>query len=101
MIVIAGSPNEPVCRSLSLDLERRGFIVYMLVGSIEDEHTVQNESRADIRPLNIDITEVGLMFCFVLGLVDGRIAFRHRICRGPIQQLSLDPSARIPRSESP
>lgn len=57
-IVIAGSPNEPVCRSISLDLERRGFIVYVIVNSTEEEQMVHNESRMDIRPLNLDITDV-------------------------------------------
>ncbi|KAG0652291.1 hypothetical protein D0Z07_0787 [Hyphodiscus hymeniophilus] len=29
VVVIAGSPSEPITRSISLDLERRGFIVYV------------------------------------------------------------------------
>ena len=48
-LVIAGSPTDPITRSLALDLERRGFIVYMLVGTSEDELIVQNEACMDIR----------------------------------------------------
>src|SRR5437773_388933 len=55
---IAGSPNDLITRTLSLDLERRGFIVYVVVGTVEEEQIVHNESRVDIRPLNIDITDV-------------------------------------------
>ncbi|KAI9829298.1 MAG: hypothetical protein M1826_005762 [Phylliscum demangeonii] len=55
--VIAGSVHDAICKSLSLDLERRGFVVYVLVGSVEEEQTVRNESRADIRPLTVDVTD--------------------------------------------
>lgn len=58
MVVLAGSPHSPLTRSLSLDLERRGFIVFILVSSVSEEQIVQSESRADIRPLNMDITSV-------------------------------------------
>ncbi|RPB00850.1 DUF1776-domain-containing protein [Choiromyces venosus 120613-1] len=58
VVVIAGrSPHDPISRSLALDLERRGFIVYVVVNSIEDEHVVANEGRSDIKPLNIDILD--------------------------------------------
>ena len=58
VVVLAGSPRSPLTRSLSLDLERRGFIVYIPVSTLSEEQIVQSESRADIRPLNIDITSV-------------------------------------------
>lgn len=61
VVVIAGSPNLPLTRSLSLDMERRGFIVYIICNTIDDEVMVQNLSRPDIRPLGIDITDVS--FC--------------------------------------
>ncbi|KAI9866474.1 MAG: hypothetical protein M1813_001024 [Trichoglossum hirsutum] len=57
VVVIAGSPNDPITRTLSLDLERRGFIVYVVVGTVEEEQIVHNESRVDIRPLNVDIID--------------------------------------------
>lgn len=58
VVVLAGSPHSPLTRSLSLDLERRGFIVYIPVSTLSEEQVVQSESRGDIRPLNIDITSV-------------------------------------------
>lgn len=58
VVVIAGAPSEPLVRSISLDLERRGFIVYIVCNSIEDEVLVQNESRQDIKPLMLDIIDV-------------------------------------------
>ncbi|KAI9842715.1 MAG: hypothetical protein M1838_003013 [Thelocarpon superellum] len=57
VVVIVGSPYEPISRSLSLDLERRGFIVYMVVGTPEEENCVMGESRVDIRPLNLEIVD--------------------------------------------
>ncbi|KUJ24362.1 DUF1776-domain-containing protein [Mollisia scopiformis] len=57
VVVIAGSPSEPITRSISLDLERRGFIVYIVCNTIEEEVLVQNESRPDIKPLMLDIVD--------------------------------------------
>lgn len=58
IVVLAGSPHSPLTRSLSLDLERRGFIVYIPVSTLSEEQIIQSESRADIRPLNMDITSL-------------------------------------------
>ena len=58
VVVVAGSPTLPLTKSLSLDLERRGFIVYVVCSTMDDELIVQNFSRPDIKPLNIDITDV-------------------------------------------
>lgn len=55
VVVIAGQPGEPFTRSVSLDLERRGYIVFILCSTSEEERLVQNESRPDIKPLSIDI----------------------------------------------
>lgn len=63
VVVIAGSPSEPITRSISLDLERRGFIVYVVCNTIEEEVLVQNESRQDIKPLMIDIVDVSFIIC--------------------------------------
>jgi hypothetical protein len=63
VVVVAGPPSEPITRSISLDLERRGFIVYVVCNTIEDEVLVQNESRPDIRPLMIDIVDVSCLDC--------------------------------------
>ncbi|KAK4042215.1 hypothetical protein C8A01DRAFT_33710 [Parachaetomium inaequale] len=57
VVVIAGSPALPLTRSLSLDLERKGFVVFVVSNSHEDEMMVQNLARPDIRPLSIDITD--------------------------------------------
>ena len=58
VVVVAGSPHSPLTKSLSQDLERRGFVVYIPVHSLSEEQLVQSEARADIRPLHIDITSV-------------------------------------------
>jgi NAD(P)-dependent dehydrogenase (short-subunit alcohol dehydrogenase family) len=57
VIVIVGPPNSPITRSLSLDLERRGFIVYIVCSSIDEEQQVLSESRADVRPLHLDVAD--------------------------------------------
>lgn len=44
-------------KSLSLDLERRGFIVYVVCTDMEEEQQVQSESRVDVRPLHIDVVD--------------------------------------------
>lgn len=45
-------------RAIAEDLERRGFIVYVVVQSAEEEHIIQTENRSDIRALHLDITTV-------------------------------------------
>lgn len=64
VVVIAGSPSLPLTKSIALDLERRGFIVYVLCNTIEDEVMVQSLSRPDIRGLSIDITDVSICSSF-------------------------------------
>ncbi|KAL2821725.1 hypothetical protein BDW59DRAFT_149929 [Aspergillus cavernicola] len=56
IIVIAGSPHEPMTRSIAADLDRRGYIVYITVSSAEEEHLARAENRSDIRPLWLDLT---------------------------------------------
>ncbi|GLI74597.1 hypothetical protein PoHVEF18_002841 [Penicillium ochrochloron] len=56
IVVVAGSPHEPMTRAIAADLERRGYIVYVTVSSAEEEHIVQSEHRADIKPLWLDLT---------------------------------------------
>ena len=58
VVVIAGSPTLPLTKSLSLDMERRGFIVYIVCNAAEDGALVQAFARSDIRPLSIDTTDV-------------------------------------------
>lgn len=52
--VLAGSATSPLTLALALDLERRGYIVYVVTHSHEDAQHVRNQSRVDILPLNLD-----------------------------------------------
>ena len=58
VVILSGSPVSPLTSSLSLDLERRGFIVYIPVSTLSEEQIIQALSRSDIRPLSLDITSV-------------------------------------------
>jgi hypothetical protein len=62
VIVIAGAPNEPITRSLALDLERRGFIVFVVCNDVEEEVVVQSEARGDIKPLTVDMSDASLKY---------------------------------------
>ena len=55
---MAGTPLESVTRAVAADLEKRGFVVFVVVGSVEEERAVLEENRPDIRPLWIDVTSV-------------------------------------------
>lgn len=57
VIVLVGSPHDAIAKSVALDLERRGFIVFIVVHSMDDEQVVLNEGRRDVRPLNIDLLD--------------------------------------------
>lgn len=57
MVVVAGPPNSPITKSLSLDLERRGFIVYIVCSNMDEEQQVLGESRVDVRPLHLDVVD--------------------------------------------
>ncbi|KAM7200451.1 Fungal family of unknown function (DUF1776) domain containing protein [Rhypophila sp. PSN 637] len=54
VVVVAGAPALHLTRSLALDLERKGFIVFVVSNSPEDDVFINNLSRPDIRPLAID-----------------------------------------------
>lgn len=58
VVVVAGSPTLPLTKSLALDMERRGFIVYIVCNASEDEGLVHAYARPDIRPLALDTTDV-------------------------------------------
>ncbi|KAL8694894.1 MAG: hypothetical protein Q9218_000558 [Villophora microphyllina] len=70
VVVLAGPPSAPLTRSLSLDLERRGFIVYITVNSLWEERLIQAESRADIHALHIDITSPSSVSSTIRKLTD-------------------------------
>lgn len=57
VVVIAGSPSEPMTRILASDFDRRGFIVYWTTSSAEEEAMVKREDSVDIRPLMIKTSE--------------------------------------------
>ena len=48
--------HDALTRSLALDLERRGYVVYVTVSSSEEDSLVQQEAKVDLRPLWIDLT---------------------------------------------
>lgn len=58
IVVIAGSARDALTRCVALDLERRGFIVYVTVSSHEDENVLHGERREDIRTLWLDHSAV-------------------------------------------
>lgn len=60
LVVVAGSPHEPMTRAIAADLERRGYIVYVTVSSADEEHIVQSEHRVDIKALWLDLTTVSI-----------------------------------------
>ncbi|KAK3382411.1 hypothetical protein B0T24DRAFT_518184 [Lasiosphaeria ovina] len=57
VVVVAGSPALPLTRSLSLDLERKGFIVFVVSNGPEDDVLIQSLARQDIKSLSMDITD--------------------------------------------
>ncbi|KAI5304551.1 hypothetical protein KEM56_006359 [Ascosphaera pollenicola] len=56
IVVVAGSPHDAMTRSIALDLERRGFIVFVTTASVSEERIVKNENREDLLPLTIDLS---------------------------------------------
>ncbi|PKX89712.1 DUF1776 domain-containing protein [Aspergillus novofumigatus IBT 16806] len=56
IVVVAGSPHEPMTRAIATDLERRGYIVFITVTSAQEEQLVRSENRMDIRALWLDLT---------------------------------------------
>ncbi|KAK3341250.1 hypothetical protein B0T25DRAFT_557815 [Lasiosphaeria hispida] len=57
VVVVAGSPALPLTRSLSIDLERKGFAVYVVSTGAMDDSLIRGMARPDIQPLFIDITD--------------------------------------------
>ena len=60
IVVIAGPAGSPVTKSLMLDLEKRGFIVYVVVHTVDEEELVKAEvtEKSEIRPFLINIADV-------------------------------------------
>lgn len=57
-VVLAGSPHSLLTRSLAQDLEKRGFIVFVVTDTLADEQVVRGEGKTDIHPLNLDLSSV-------------------------------------------
>jgi hypothetical protein len=54
-----GNPGySAMMRSVALDLEVRGFIVYVVVSTHEDMLAVQKETRSDIKTLYLATDDV-------------------------------------------
>lgn len=58
VVVIAGSPAEPLTRTIATDLSRRGYIIYWTTSSEEEEELVLRERSDDIRPLPIKAHDI-------------------------------------------
>lgn len=58
VVVIAAAPSLPLTKSLALDMEQKGFIVFVVCGGVEEEKMVYNLNRPDIKPLLVDMTDV-------------------------------------------
>ena len=44
-----------------MDLERRGFIVYVVTSTKEDEEHLRKQSRADVLPFDLDLINVSTL----------------------------------------
>ena len=79
--------------SLSRDLEKRGFVVYVVATSREEFLAVQAESKPDIRPLAMDLVDVSALMrtldviksCVKLSRTDEAIEQFGRALQTPIQ----------------
>ena len=60
VVVLAGSPYAQITKSVALDLEKRGFLVYIPVSTLEEESAVAELRITNIHALNFDITSVSL-----------------------------------------
>ncbi|KAI4731742.1 DUF1776-domain-containing protein [Aureobasidium sp. EXF-10728] len=55
VVVLAGSPTSPLSTAIAMDLERRGFIVYVITSTREDEEHLRKQSRPDVLPFDLDL----------------------------------------------
>lgn len=58
VVVLTGAASSPLLTALALDLERRGYIVYVVTYTHEDAQHVRNQSRVDIVPFPLDPIDV-------------------------------------------
>jgi hypothetical protein len=57
-VVVAGNPTTPMIRSVLGDLDKRGFVVYVIVTNIEEKNAVEREGKADVIPLSLELSDV-------------------------------------------
>jgi hypothetical protein len=57
-IVVAGNPTTPMIRSVLSDLDKRGFVVYVIVTNMEEKLAVEREGKADVIPLSLELSDV-------------------------------------------
>ena len=55
VVILAGTYHDPLCRSVALDLYRRGYIVYVTVSSASEEKAIYSE-KIGLQPLWMDLT---------------------------------------------
>lgn len=60
--VVIGIPNAPLTRSVVLDLERRGFIVYVVASTSSEEQLIKDHGKSEILPLHLNVTSVRIKF---------------------------------------
>lgn len=53
----SGAPHDVYTKSIAEDLERRGFIVFVVVSGIDEEQVILNTGGRDLRPLHIDLLD--------------------------------------------
>ena len=57
VVVVAGAVANPLTSALYLDLERRGYVVYVVANTTEDDNYIRSQSRADLVPLHLDLVD--------------------------------------------
>jgi NAD(P)-dependent dehydrogenase (short-subunit alcohol dehydrogenase family) len=57
VVVVAGAVANPLASALYLDLERRGFVVYVVAHTTEEDQYIRSQSRADLLPLHLDLID--------------------------------------------
>ncbi|KAK6005457.1 hypothetical protein QM012_007099 [Aureobasidium pullulans] len=55
VVVLAGSPTSSLTTAIAMDLERRGFIVYVITSTREDEEHLRKQLRPDVLPFDLDL----------------------------------------------
>ena len=55
VVVVAGAVANPLTSAVYLDLERKGFVVYVAANTTEDEHYIRSQMRTDLLPLSLNL----------------------------------------------